>query len=324
MTGAAIAVEVRQAGKRQFDDDADGATTTAMTTTTTTATMKARHPMMAFVAGFCPGLGLVMTGRFVAGAVLFVVWVLHYFLLPVLVIDHAPDLLPSLPALQRATTAFFWLFSGVVAAGLAFKDGARVRKPYEHWWLLAGWFFFSYLIALQFRTHVVQNQVVFEAVWDTALRPTVPEGTLLIVPKRGFDASQLQINDLVAVPGRGPSFGDKPPLDGYARVIGLAGSVVEVKEDGAVFVDGFPVVTTACAATVPHDGHACAHEKQATKTGAVERDTTATSFARAFTPTSVGPSQVFLLPDDRGHQLVAPAGLVDVKDIAGKVIVTQR
>lgn len=292
-------------------------------TTTKTAP---RHPMMAFAAGvFCPGLGLVMTGRIAAAVVVVGVWFCTYLITPIVVIDHAPELLPKLPSLLLAANAAVWFGAAIVAAGLAWKDGARARKAYEHWWILVGWFIVVFVGFSQVRNSLVRDQVLMQPVWDTSLRPTVAEGTLVVVPVRGFDPSTLRINDLVALPGRGKVLDEAGAKDvGYARVIGLAGSVVEVKADGAVVVDGFPVVTTPCAATVPHDGHSCAHEKQATPQGAVERDTTATSFARAFPPTSVGPRQVFVLPDDRGHQLEAPAGLVDVKDIAGRAIVTQR
>lgn len=294
--------------------------------TTTTPTKIARHPMMAFAAGvFCPGLGLVMTGRIAAAAVVVVAWVCTYVLAPILVIDHAPDLLPKLPSILLASNAAVWFGAAIVAAGLAWKDGARERKLYEHWWILVGWFVVVFVGFSQVRNTLVRSQVLLQPIYDTSLRPTVVEGTLVVVPVRGFDPKDLRVNDLVALPGAGKVLDDKGSRDlGYARVIGVAGNVVEVKEDGAVYVDGFAVVTTPCAATVPHDGHSCAHEKQATPQGAVERDTTATSFARAFPPTSVGPTQVFVLPDDRGRQLPAPAGLVDVKDIAGKAIVAAR
>lgn len=282
--------------------------------------------MIAFAAGvFCPGLGLLMTGRLIAAVSVVVVWFCTYLLVPVVIIDQSPDSLKILPSILLASNAAVWFGAAVISAGLAWKDGPRERKVYEHWWILVGWFIVVFGGFSQVRNTLIKSQVIIEPLWDTSLRPTVAEGALLVTPVRGFDAAKLKVNDVVAVPGAGAVVKEgADALTGYARVIALAGSVVEVKEDGAVVVDGFPVVTTPCAATVPHDGHSCAHEKQATPQGAVERDTTATSFAQAFPPTSVGPKQVFVLPDDRGHKLQAPRGLVDVDKIRGVVVVSQR
>jgi len=302
--------------------------TTEAATSQTSSAEKSRHPMIAFAAGvFCPGLGLVMTGRAAAGAVAVALWLMVYLVLPVLVIDHAPESLPKLPSLMLAANASVWFGAAILAGGWAWKDGARVRRPYEHVWWLVGWFVIVFVGFSQLRNSVLETQLILRPIWDTSLRPSVVEGQLLMVQRRGFDAKDLRINDVVAVKGAGKIIDPADPAErenGYARVIAVAGSVVVVKEDGGVVVDGFPVVTAPCPATVPHDGHSCVQEKQATTSGTAERYTTATSFAQTFTATSVGPGQVFLLPDDRGHQLTAPRGLVSFSDLLGRVIVAAR
>jgi hypothetical protein len=84
------------------------------------------------------------------------------------------------------------------------------------------------------------------------------------------------------------------------------------------------VVAAPCPATVPHGGLVCTEERQATTTGEARRRTTTTSIPRVFPPTSVGPGQVFVLPDDRGRQLRAPAGLVAITDLEGRVVPSRR
>jgi hypothetical protein len=297
-----------------------------MTTTTTAPVAKhTRHPMVAFAAGvFCPGLGFVLTGRAVAGAFAVALWLLVYLVIPVLVIDHAPEKIAILPSLMLAANAAIWFGAAIIAGVLAWRDGPRARKGYEHWWWIIGWFVVVFGGFSQLRNRLLFDQMAMEPLRDTSLRPAVPEGRLLIIQKRGFDKGAVAINDVVAVEGAGLPIDEQRSWRGYARVIAKAGSVVEVKADGAVVVDGFPVVNTPCPATVPHEGHSCVHEKQATPQGTVERDTTATSFTRTFPPTSVGPGQVFVLPDDRGQKLVAPAGLIETRLIEGKVIVAER
>lgn len=288
-----------------------------------------RHPMMAFAAGvFCPGLGLVTTGRLPLALVAVALWLGVYLVLPVVVVDRAPDLLHRLPSLVLAANAFVWFGAAIIAAGLAWRDGPRLRKSYEHPWYLVGFFVVVFVGFAQLRDSLLRTQVIIEPLWTTALQPAVGEGTLLITVRRGFDGADLRINDVVAVADSGPPFDPKEPAGkkkrSYARVIALPGSVVEVKDDGAIFVDGFPVITAPCPPTVLAAGRSCVHEKQATTAGTAERMTTATSFARAFSPTAVGPGQVFLLPDDRGRQLLAPAGLVSFSAIEGRVVVATR
>lgn len=280
--------------------------------------------MMAFAAGMvAPGLGLMMTGRLAVALLTALVSVAVGVLVPIVVVDHFPESLDKLPAMVFAGGAAVRFGTSVVAAWLAHADGPRARKGFEHpWWL------FGFLVVVLFGTAQMRDRlqvVAFDRLADTALRPLVTENALLVINKRGFSAETLAVNDVVAVPGRGPKLdGDAGEARrGYARVIALAGSTVEVKEDGSVVVDGFPVVNAPCPSTVPHAGHSCIWEKQATTQGIAERYTTSTSFARAFPLTSVGPGQVFVLPDDRGRQLRAAAGLLLFSEIEGVVVVAR-
>ena len=293
-----------------------------MTTTTTT---KLRHPMMAFAAGMlAPGLGLMMTGRLAVALLTALVSLAVGLVVPVIVIDFFPDNLDKLPAMVFAGGAAVRFGTAVVAAWLAHSDGQRQRKPFEHPWWLLGFLVVVFFGTTQIRDRVGARVVAFDRLADTALRPLVTENALLVIKKRGFVAEQLAINDVVALPGKGPKLDpDSDARRGYARVIALAGSTVEVKEDGSVVVDGFPIVSGPCPSSVPHAGHSCTHEKQASPQGTAERFTTTTSFARSFPLTSVGPGQVFVLPDDRGRQLRAAAGLVVLTEIEGVVVVAR-
>jgi hypothetical protein len=293
--------------------------------TTTTTTTKARHPMMAFAAGMiAPGLGLMMTGRLAFALLTALVSVVVGILVPVVVVDAFPASLDKLPAMVFAGGAAVRFGTSVVAAWLAHSDGQRERKGFEHPWWLVGFLVVVFFGTSQLRDRVGARVVAFDRLADSALRPMVSENALMVINKRGFAPEKLAINDVVAVPGRGPVLEENgAPRRGYARVIGLAGSTVEVKEDGSVVVDGFPIVNAPCPPTVPHAGHSCVFEKQATPQGIAERYTTTTSFARAFPLTSVGPGQVFVLPDDRGHKLRAAAGLVAFPEIEGVVVIAR-
>lgn len=300
-------------------------TASAPTPPETAPEKKPRHPMVAFAAGVaCPGLGLLLTGRFLLAAFVVALWFMMYLVTPILVIDHAPELLPKLPKIVLASNAAIWLGGAILAAGLAFKDGPRVRKGYEHLWWVAGFFLVVFVGFSQLRARLLEPQMVLRPLYDTSLLPHVKEGTILVVQKRGVDVDRVAVNDVIAVKDAGRALSEDVFDYGYARVIATAGAVVEVKEEGSVVVDGFPVITTPCAATVISSGHSCFHEKQATTAGTAERDTVATSLSRSFPPTSVGPGQVFVLPDDRGRKLRAPAGLIATNAIAGRVVVTDR
>lgn len=160
--------------------------------------------------------------------------------------------------------------------------------------------------------------VTYGLVPETSMAPTFEPWSRISIIKRGFQPHTLQPNDIVAIAADSAAW--SKPYPGIARVIATAGSRVVVDEQGAIFVDGFPVIRTPCPPAVLHGGRSCTSEKQATKQGAVERNTTATSFPRTFTATSVGVGQVFVLPDDRGRKLEAPAGLIAVVDIVGHVV----
>jgi hypothetical protein len=301
--------------------------------TTTAPTPKSRHPMIAFAAGVvAPGLGFVLTARPVAGLFTALVSVAVTLLVPVLVVDGVVGSVEILPSILIAATAVVRFGTAAVAAVLAFRDGPRVFRPYEHPWWAVGFVLVTFVASVKLRNELAYARVAaFDATLNTALRPAVAEDQLLVVVKRGFDPARVAINDVVAVRAGSPSFPRDPALPakdparrGFARVIALAGSTVEVKEDGGVVVDGFPVVAAPCPATFPHEGHVCTEEKQATTSGEARRMTTATSFARSVPPTSVGPGQVFVLPDDRGRKLHAPAGLVSVVDLEGFVVPSRR
>jgi hypothetical protein len=304
-----------------------------MTTSASPPMPRKRHPMIAFAAGvIAPGLGLWITGRAIAGLSVALLSLAITLLLPVLVVDGVFGDVALLPSIVLAASATVRFGSAAIAAVLAFTDGPRVFRPSEHPWWALGFLLVTFFGSVKLRDEVAFAHVAaVDAPLNTALRPDIAEDQYLVVVKRGFDPAAVALNELVAVRGGSPSFPRDPAQPegtrarrGFARVIARAGSVVEVKDDGGVVVDGFPVVAAPCPATVPHGGLVCTEERQATTTGEARRRTTATSIPRAFPPTSVGPGQVFVLPDDRGRQLRAPAGLVAVTDLEGRVVPSRR
>lgn len=307
-------------------------TTTSNTKTSASAgdaAAKKRHPMIAFAAGvLAPGLGFLLTARPIAAAFTAVLSVALTVVVPVLVVDGVFGSVDLLPSLLIAITAFVRFGSAGIAALLAFRDAPRAFRPYEHLWWSAGFVLLTFVVSGKVRDAVATDHVAaFDFPLNTALRPAVAEDRMVVVVKRGFEAARVAVNDVVAVRADSHSFPRDPALPpeqharrGFARVIALPGSTVEVKEDGAVVVDGFPVIAQPCPATFPAEGHVCVEEKQATTRGEAHRMTTSTSFARTFAPTAVGPGYVFVLPDDRGRKLYAPAGLVATGDLEGLVV----
>jgi hypothetical protein len=299
-----------------------------MTPTTPGAPTK-RHPMIAFAAGvLAPGLGFLLTARPSAAAFTAVLSLALTVVLPVLVVDGVVGSVDLLPSLLIAATAFVRFGSAGIAALLAFKDPPRFRRPYEHVWWAAGFVLLTFVVSGKVRDAVATERVAaFDFPLNTALRPAVAEDRMLIVVKRGFEPARVAINDVVAVRADSHSFPRDPAMPpemsarrGFARVIALPGSTVEVKQDGTILVDGFPVIAAPCPATFPAEGHVCIEERQATTRGEARRMTTTTSFSREFAPTAVGPGFVFVLPDDRGRKLHAPAGLVAIDDLEGLVV----
>ncbi len=211
-------------------------------------------------------------------------------------------------------------FVTAIAAGvLAMRDPPRRFSPFESPWLVLGFVVVSFAGRHALWQRLLEPHVVsYALVPETALSPTFEPWSRISIIKRGFQPHKLAINDIVGI--RADSTAWAKPYAGVARVIAIAGMTVVVDEQGQISVDGFPVIRTPCDASVPHQGRSCTHERQATTSGAVERLTTSTSFPRTFTATSVGIGQVFVLPDDRGRKLEAPAGLVAVSDILGHVV----
>jgi hypothetical protein len=290
---------------------------------------KKRHPMIAFAGGvLAPGLGFLLTARPVPAAFTVVLSLALTVVVPVVVVDGVLGSVDLLPSVLVAVTAFVRFGSAGLAALLAFRDAPRVLRPYEHVWWAAGFVLLTFVASGKVRDAVATEHVAaFDFPLNTALRPAIAEDRMLVIVKRGFEPARVAINDVVAVKAASHSFPRDPALPpeqdarrGFARVIALPGSTVEVKEDGSVVVDGFPVIAQPCPATFPAEGHVCIEERQATTRGEARRMTTSTSFARTFSPTAVGPGYVFVLPDDRGRKLHAPAGLVAVGDLEGLVV----
>lgn len=291
---------------------------------------KRRHPILVYLAAIpVPGLGFLLTGRLWPAVATAVLAMATLVLVPLFAIDvlDRPDILPSLMMVSSLAVR---LATASLAAWLAFTDGPRVRRGFEHAWWAFGFALvvtFAWVNTLKW---AVPRVATIAYVLDTSLAPQAEPYTRVVITTRGFDRDHVAINDLVAVRGASASWAgiteggaDLASLPGFARVIATTGSVVEVDINGNIKVDGFPVVATPCAPTVPHNGRSCIVEKQATPGGAKERFTTATSFAREFSATSVGPGQVFVLPDDRGRKLNAPAGLVALTDLAGRVVIAR-
>jgi hypothetical protein len=294
---------------------------------------KKRHPMIAFAAGVvAPGLGFLLTARPAAAAAVAFSAVALTVVIPIVVVDGVVASVDLLPSVLVATSAFVRFGSAALSAWCAFRDAPRTFRPYEHPWWAVGFVLVTFVLSAKVRDGWTSEEVAaFDFARSSVLRPAIAEDRMLVVVKRGFRPDHVAINDIVAVRADSRSFprDAKEPEGsasrrGFARVIALPGSTVEVKTDGAVFVDGFPVVTRPCPPEFPAEGHSCLQERQATTTGEVTRMTTATSFARSFAPTAVGPGTVFVLPDDRGRQLKAPAGLVNVSDLEGLVVVARR
>lgn len=305
--------------------------------TSTEAPLKRRHPMIAFASGvIAPGLGLWLTGRLQAALVTGALAIVAVLVVPLLVIDGVVGSVERLPSLLLAVSAAIRFGAAVMAAWLAFRDPPRVFKPYEHAWWAVGFVLLSFVGSTSLRDRIAFGRVASFAfgckVGESGVAacpgeegaPSMREDrpvTMAVIVKRGFVPAGVAVNEVVAVhPGTTSWQGTLP---GIARVIATAGSTVSVDENGRITVDGFPVVAEPCAATVPHFGLPCTAEKQATMAGTHERVVVRTSFPREFPTTSVGPGQVFVLPDDRGRQLKAPAGLVNLADLEGRIVVAR-
>lgn len=299
--------------------------------------LKRRHPMIAFAGGvIAPGLGLWLTGRLPAALLTAALAIAAVLVVPLLVVDDVIGSVERLPSLLLGVSAAIRFGAAVIAAWLAFRDPPRAFKPYEHVWWAGGFVLMSFIASTSIRDRVAFDRVASFGfgctVGDASVAacpgeegaPSMREDrpvTMAVIVKRGFVAADVAVNDVVAVRGGTTSW--KGALPGFARVIATAGSTVSVDENGRITVDAFPVVAEPCAATVPHHGLPCTAEKQATPAGAKERVVVRTSFPRAFPTTSVGPGQVFVLPDDRGRQLHAPAGLIALADLEGRVVVAR-
>lgn len=304
-----------------------------------TPPLRRRHPALAFIGGqLTPGLGFLLTGRPLLALLTWAILAAAILVLPLLIIDGVLPI--GAEYLLSAHYLFFSVgcfVSAIVAGVLAVRDPPRRFTPYEGPWLVLGFVVLSFATRHALWSRVLDARVVsYGLVPETSMAPTYDPWSRVSIIKRGFQPHKLAINDIVAVRAgawkkAAPSSSSPSPSDasaavtppsypGITRVIATAGNTVVVDDNGAIFVDGFPVVRTPCSALVPHNGLSCTMEKQATPQGAVERPVTSTSFPRTFTATSVGVGQVFVLPDDRGRKLDAPAGLVAVADVLGRVV----
>jgi hypothetical protein len=299
--------------------------------------LKRRHPMIAFAGGVvAPGLGLWLTGRLPLALLTAALSIGAILVVPLLVVDGVIGEVERLPSWLLGTSASIRFGAAILAGWFAFRDPPRVYAPFEHAWWAAGFVLVSFVASTSLR-----DRVAFARVASFGFGCVVADGgvaacpgqegapstrsdrplTMAVIVKRGFVPADVRVNDVVAV--RGDSSSWRGALPAFVRVIAQAGSTVSVDENGRPVVDGFPVVAEPCAATVPHYGLPCTHEKQATPAGTAERRVVRTSFPREFSTTSVGPGQVFVLPDDRGRQLEAPAGLVSLADLEGRVVVAR-
>jgi hypothetical protein len=293
--------------------------------------------MIAFAGGVvAPGLGLWLTGRLPAALLTAAASIGAILIVPLVIVDGVVGSIERLPSWLLAVSASIRFGAAIIAAWCAFRDPPRSFHTFEHAWWSAGFVLLSFVASTSLRDRVAFERVAsfgFGCVVGASGVTACPgeEGapsarqdrplTMAVIVKRGFVPADVAINDVVAV--RGASSSWKGTLPAFVRVIARAGSTVAIDHDGRITVDGFPVVAEPCAPTVPHFGLPCTVEKQATEKGTAERVVVRTSFPREFPTTSVGPGQVFVLPDDRGRQLQAPAGLVSLADLEGRVVVAQ-
>jgi hypothetical protein len=283
--------------------------------------LRRRHPAIALIAGqLAPGLGFMLTGRPLLAVTTWLAFAVAILALPVLMIDgHAPWGPELLLSVHYIVFSAGCLLTAIAAAVLAVKDPPRRFGTLETPWLVLGFVVVSFAARHALWTRLLDRYVVtYALVPETSMAPDYAAWAKVSIIKRGFQPHKIAINDVVGIAAN--TTGWSKPYPGVARVIATAGSVVVVDEKGDISVDGFPVVRTPCPATVPHNGMSCTAEKQATPQGAVFRNTTSSSFPRTFTSTTVGLGQVFVLTDDRGRKLEAPAGLIAVSDILGRVV----
>lgn len=298
-----------------------------------------RNPLYALVAGLAaPGLGLFVVGRAAAGVAVLVLSLAGAILVPLLAIEGTLFSLPDLPHTLQAVVLTFWLPSAALAAGLAWKDGPRQPKHYEHVWWVLGFALCSYA-ARSFVDRLIVSEYIVQMAFvaDTSLSPEVPPGTLVLAVRRGFDPARVQPGDVVAVRFRfDPPDSDDSPRNGpasatadgakteerlaFARVIAGPGHKVVV-EDGRPVVDGAPVQEAPCTGVLGAGGP-CARETLPTG-GEAHHTTSSTPARRRLPEVVVGDGQLFVLPDDRSASLSAPAGIVDGKDVIGRGVPTR-
>jgi hypothetical protein len=300
------------------------------------AVLTRRHPLIALLAGVAvPGLGFWVTGRPQLALINALLAIGAAVALPVLILDgHVPGPFGNvahLPSTLRVVSALLWLPPAIIAGILAARDPPRQRRGYEHPWWVLGFAIAFFATQTGLRLRVVQPDV-FQFAWvaDTALAPAIPAETIVVVQKRGVEAATLPINTLVAIAN--PAAQDAPtaPLL-FGRVVARPGVTVSVKE-GRPEVDGVAVTEAPCPPTLPHAGMICAVEKQPDAQapgGSWERPTSVSSpglgqtagAVRIEAPlVTVGPGELFLLPDDRRAGVAGGAvGRVRAVDIVGVV-----